>query len=220
MSSALTTPVFIIPFALYKTRTPSATVITANPTATTLQLFCPDEVSVHCKSSGYNNTIVVGPWGSKTVPAGAASTGTFHWMLSLNDLGGVSSVECLVSSGTPQACTQKLLPSETGEKGITETATGFESITKEFELAFGTLPIVITKGQDLLESASQSTKTENSNTPEATGRETVSNGPETTATASSSDATAPAETNSAGSSAARILGAVFMAGLASWILQT
>ncbi|KAF9771265.1 hypothetical protein IL306_011105 [Fusarium sp. DS 682] len=219
MPSALTTPVFIVPFALYKERTPSATVIAADPTATTLQLFCPDEVSAQCKSSGYNNTIVVGPWGSKTVPAGAASIGTFHWMLGLNDLGGVSSVECLVSSGTPRTCTTMLLPSETWEDGITETATGFESITEEFGLSFSTLPIVITKGQDLLESASQATATENSGTLEATRSETGSTSAETSAIASSTDAAAPEETNGAGSSAARVFGAMLMAGLAPWIVQ-
>jgi hypothetical protein len=219
MSSALTTSVFILPFAVYKERTPSAAVIAADSTATTLQLFCPDEVSAECKSSGYNNTIVVGPWGGKTVPAGAASTGTFHWMLGLNDLGGVSSVECLVSSGTPQTCTTMLLPKETGEDGITETATGFGSITKEFGLKFDTLPIVITKGQDLLEAASQVTTTEDSSATQATGSETEASSTEAMATSTSTDVAAPKETNGAGSSAVRMLGAIFMAGLASFIVQ-
>ncbi|KAG7418488.1 hypothetical protein DER46DRAFT_145980 [Fusarium sp. MPI-SDFR-AT-0072] len=218
MPSALTTPVFILPFALYKERTPSAVVIAANPTATTLQLYCPDEVSAECKSSGYNNSIVVGPWASKTVPAGAASTGIFHWMLALNDLSGVSSVECLVSSGTPQTCTTMMLPKETGEDGITEVATGFGSITKEFELKFGTLPIVITKGQDLLETTSQATTTEDSSAAQATGSETEVRSAEVTATSTSTDAAAPKETNGAGSSAVRMWGAIFMAGLASFIV--
>ncbi|TXC07000.1 hypothetical protein FocTR4_00003381 [Fusarium oxysporum f. sp. cubense] len=219
MSSALTTPVFILPFALYKERTPSAAVIAANPTATTLQLYCPDEVSAECKSSGYNNSIVVGPWASKTVPAGAASTGIFHWMLALNDLGGVSSVECLVSSGTPQTCTTMMLPKETGEDGITDVATGFGSITKEFELKFGTLPIVITKGQELLETTSQATTTEDSSAAQATGSETEATSAEVTATSTSTDAAAPKETNGAGSSAVRMLSTIFMAGLASLIVQ-
>ncbi|KAG5813705.1 hypothetical protein H9Q74_003793 [Fusarium xylarioides] len=218
MSSALTTPVFIFPLALYKEQTPSAVVIAANPTATTIQLYCPDEVSAACKSSGYNS-IVIGPWASKTVPAGAASTGVFHWMLALNDLGGASSVECLVSSGTPQICTTMALPKETGEEGITDIATGLRIITKEFELKFGTLPIVITKGQELLEAASQATITEDSSASQATGSETGATSAEVAATSTSTDAAAPKETNGAGSSAVRMLGVLFMAGLASLIVQ-
>ncbi|KAF5711525.1 hypothetical protein FMUND_8920 [Fusarium mundagurra] len=187
MSSALTTSVFILPLALYKEQTPSAVVIAANPTATTIQLYCPDEVSAACKSSGYNNSIVIGPWASKTVPVGAASTGVFHWMLALNDLGGASSVECLVSSGTPQICTTMALP----------------NITKEFELMFGTLPIVITKGQELLETASQATTTEDPSAAQVTGSETKATSAEVTATSASTDAAAP-KTNGVGSSAVRI----------------
>lgn len=140
-------------------------------------------------------------------------------MLALNDLGGASSVECLVSSGTPQICTTMALPKETGEDGITDVATGFGSITKEFELKFGTLPIVITKGQELLEAASHAKTTEDSSASQATGSDIEATSAEVTATSTSTDAAAPKESNEAGSSAVRMLGALFMAGLASFIVQ-
>jgi len=219
MSSALTTPVFILPLALYKEQTPSAVVIAANPTATTIQLYCPDEVSAACESSGYNNSIVIGPWASKTVPTGAVSTGVFHWMLALNDLGGVSSVECLVSSGTPQICTTMALSKETGEGVITDVATGFGSITKEFELKFGTLPIVITKGQELLERTSQATTTEISSASRATGSNFDAESAEITATSTPTDTAAPKESNGAGLGAVRMLGVICMAGLVLLIVQ-
>jgi hypothetical protein len=212
MSSALTTPVFMPPFNLYRQNTPTATVITANPTATTLQIVC---LGKECGTS-INNTIVVGPWADKTVTKGAASTGTFHWMVSLADF-GVSSIECLVSSGTPQACTTTVLAE--GE-GLTKTATGLAEITEAFELSFSSVPVVITEGQDLLNSAqATATITEESTSAQTTGSESAASD-EPTATGSSTDAVSPRESNGAGSSAVRVIGAMIMAGLASAIVHS
>jgi hypothetical protein len=224
MSSALTTSVFILPFAVYKTSAPTASVIDANPTATTLQFGCLGGAKQEeCDNVGFSNTIVVGPWASKTVPEGAPSTGTFHWMLTRSGLGS-SSIECPVSSGTPLACTV-LAVAEADEsfpaESITQIATGSKDIADNLELSFSTLPVVITAGQDLLKSAAQATATatRDSTSAEATVEATGTSSDETSATASSTDA-APTETNGVGSSAARVFGAMFVAGMASLIVQS
>ncbi|KAH7242563.1 hypothetical protein BKA59DRAFT_481026 [Fusarium tricinctum] len=222
MSSALTTSVFILPFGIYKITAPTASVIDANPTATTLQLLCPGGPHQElCDKHGFNNTIVVGPWASKTVPEGAPSTGTFHWMLTQTGLGS-SSIECPVSSGTPLACTFQVV-AEADEtfpaESITQIATGAKDIAENLELSFSTLPIVITAGQDRLKSAAQATATRDSTSSEATEEATGTSSDETSATASSTEAGAT-ETNGVGSSAARVFGAMFVAGMASLIVQS
>ncbi|KAF4457182.1 hypothetical protein F53441_826 [Fusarium austroafricanum] len=216
MPSALTTSVFILPFHFYKVNTPTATVIDANPTATTLQLSCPKALSEKCKYE-YNNTLVIGPWARTTVPKGAASTGTFHFSLAFSR-GHPMSVECLMSSGTPQACTSMYIPTNS-ESAEAQTATGIEDIEASLDLSFSSLPIVITAGQELLESATHASTTKDSSTTETTGSEAGSTKSEATATATSTDAAASQESNAAGSSAARVLGAMAMAGLASLIVH-
>ncbi|QPC76704.1 hypothetical protein HYE68_007456 [Fusarium pseudograminearum] len=211
MSSALTTPIFMPPFKIYE-NTPTVTVISANPTATTLQIVC---LGQECASTTVNNTVVIGPWADKTVAKGAASTGTFHWMVSVSDF-GVSSIECLVSSGTAKACTTAAIAD--GESLI-NTATGLEDIMEAFELSFSSVPVIITKGQDLLGS-SQATATvaKEQTSVETTGSEsTAKDGP--TATGSSADAASPQETNGASSSAIRIIGAMMIAAISSAIVQ-
>ncbi|RGP71334.1 hypothetical protein FSPOR_3455 [Fusarium sporotrichioides] len=212
MSSALTTPVFMPPFNLYRQNTPTATVISANPTATTLQIIC---LGQECDGTTLNNTVVVGPWADKTVTKGAASTGTFHWMVSVADF-GVSSIECLVSSGTAKACTTAVVAD--GE-GLTKTATGLEEITEAFELSFSSVPVVITEGQDLIRSSqATATATEDSSSARTTGSENAASD-EPAATGSLTDAASPRETNGAGSNAVRLVGAMIAAGLASAIMQ-
>ncbi|QPC67826.1 hypothetical protein HYE67_010057 [Fusarium culmorum] len=187
-------------------------VISANPTATTLQIVC---LGQECASTTVNNTVVIGPWADKTVAKGAASTGTFHWMVSVSSF-GVSSIECLVSSGTAKACTTAAFAD--GE-GLTDTATGLEEITEAFELSFSSVPVVITKGQDLLRSSqATATVTKEPTSVETTGSEsTAKDGP--TATGSSADAASPQETNGASSSAIRIIGAMMIAAISSAIVQ-
>ncbi|KAF4969087.1 hypothetical protein FSARC_3610 [Fusarium sarcochroum] len=217
MSVDLVTSVLIPPFEVYQVKTPTATVIGADPTATTFQLVCPGD---KCKPSDWNNTLVVGPWASKTVPAGAASTGTFHWMLAADfkDSGPVtSSIECLVSSGILQECTTTM--GYGGEESMTDSATGIKSIKQYLELSFSSLPIVITAGQDLLKSAAEATATKDSASAEATSSEIDASGSEATATESTSSAATPQETSGAGSSVVRVLGALAMAGLATLIVQ-
>lgn len=214
MSSALITPIFMPPFKIYNQNTPTVTVISANPTATTLQIVC---LGQECASTTVNNTVVIGPWADKTVAKGAASTGTFHWMVSVSDF-GVSSIECLVSSGTAKVCTTAAI--EDGESLI-NTATGLEEITEAFELSFSSVPVVITKGQDLLRSSratATATATKEPTSVETTGNEsTAKDG--TTATGSSTDAASPRETNGASSSAIRVIGAMLIAAISSAIVQ-
>ncbi|KAM0354397.1 hypothetical protein ACHAPU_001441 [Fusarium lateritium] len=222
MASALTTSIFNIPFAIYKVNIPTATVIDANPTATTLQLLCPANSNPDdCPKSNYNNTVVVGPWASKIVPEDSPSTGTFHWMVSADGL-GFSSVECQVSSGTPLACTALAIASANGTfpgESLTQVATGLEDITKEIDLDFSTLPIVITAGQDLLKSAAQATATKDSTISGATGEAADTSSHGVSETGSSTDSAVPTETNEVASSAVRVFGAIFIAGLASLIVQ-
>ncbi|KAL6921074.1 hypothetical protein ACHAPO_006216 [Fusarium lateritium] len=210
MTSALTTPVFMPPFNLYRQNTPTATVISANPTATTLQIVC---LGQECDATTINNTVVVGPWADKTVTKGAASTGTFHWMVSVADF-GVSSIECLVSSGTAKTCTTAVLAD--GE-GLTKTATGLAEITRAFELSFSSVPVVITEGQDLIKST-QATATELSRSTRTVGSESPASD-EPTATGSSTDASSPRETNGANLSAVSVICVIIMAGLVSAIMQ-
>ncbi|SPJ73926.1 uncharacterized protein FTOL_03656 [Fusarium torulosum] len=174
-----------------------------------------------CDNAGFNNTIVVGPWAIKTVPEGAPSTGTFHWMVAQSGLGS-SSIECPVSSGTPLACTV-LAVAEADEsfpaESITQIATGAKDIAENLDLSFSTLPVVIAAGQDLLKSVAQATATKDSKSSEATNEATNTSSDETSATASSTNA-APTETNGVNSSAARVFGAMFMAVMASLIVQS
>ncbi|CEI66103.1 hypothetical protein FVEN_g4489 [Fusarium venenatum] len=212
MTSALTTPVFMPPFNLYRQNTPTATVISANPTATTLQIVC---LGQECDGATLNNTVVVGPWADKTVAKGAASTGTFHWMVSVADF-GISSIECLVSSGTAKACTTAVLAD--GE-GLTKTATGLAEITGAFELSFSSIPVVITGGQGLIKSTQvMATATEESSSARNTWSDSAASD-EPTATGSSTDASPPRETNGANLSAVRVICVMVMAGLASAIMQ-
>ncbi|UZP34962.1 hypothetical protein NXS19_002778 [Fusarium pseudograminearum] len=212
MSSALTTPIFMPPFKIYGQNTPTVTVISANPTATTLQIVC---LGQECASTTVNNTVVIGPWADKTVVKGAASTGTFHWMVSVSDF-GVSSIECLVSSGTAKACTTAAIADD---ESLINTATGLEQITEAFELSFSSVPVVITKGQDLLRSSqATATATKEQTSVETTGSEsTAKDG--TTATGSSTNTASPRETNGASSSAIRIIGAMMIAAISSAIVQ-
>ncbi|RGP73577.1 hypothetical protein FLONG3_6314 [Fusarium longipes] len=211
MSSALTTQIFMPPFNLYLQNTPIATVISANPTATTLQIACLDK---GCSGPNVNNTVVVGPWADETVTKGAASTGTFHWMVSMADF-GLSSIECLVSSGTPQACTTTV---SMDDEALTKTATGLGDITRALELSFSSVPVVITKGQDLLSVHATATATKESTSAQTTDSESAM-GDEPTATESSTDAAQPRESNGAGSSAVRVISTMIMAGLASAIVH-
>ncbi|KAH7253585.1 uncharacterized protein BKA55DRAFT_593278 [Fusarium redolens] len=196
--SPVTQILFIRKADEYDMATLTGSVISANPTATTIDLGCP--VKSDCPYK-YSNTFVVGPWASTVVPEGSASTGTFYWYLSNSDTGDVISVKCLMSSGMPQTCTSSFVPLETMPSDIQE---GFEYTATatatnmgagfSLETHFTRVPIVITAGQELL-------------------------GLGTEATATSTDTASPEETNGAGSSAACVLGVVAIAVIASLIIN-
>ncbi|KAF5568548.1 hypothetical protein FNAPI_93 [Fusarium napiforme] len=190
------TPTFFIYDAEeYMIHTPTGSVVSVNPTATTIELGCP--VQSDCPYE-YSNTFVVGPWASTIVPEGSASTGTFHFYLANSYWGTALSVECLMSSGMPQTCTHLVTEMETRTwKGgdiyggpVTETATKMiPGATLATQFTY--MSIVITAGQELLGEA----------------------------TTTSTDTASPEETNGVGSSAACIAGVVAMAVIAFLIMN-
>ncbi|KAI7760517.1 hypothetical protein LZL87_009401 [Fusarium oxysporum] len=191
----VTPTLFIYDADEYMIHTPTGSVISANPTATTIELGCP--VQSDCPYE-YSNTFVVGPWASTVVPEGLASTGTFHWYLANSYWGTALSVECRMSSGMPQTCTRLVTEMRTRTWDtedihggpVTDTATNMIP-GATLERLFTYMSIVITAGQELLGEA----------------------------TATSTDTSSPEETNAAGSSAACVMGVVAMAVIASLIIN-
>ncbi|KAF5711526.1 hypothetical protein FMUND_8921 [Fusarium mundagurra] len=191
----VTPTLFIYEAKEYMTHPPTGSVVSVNPTATTIELGCPVPSDFPYE---YSNTFVVGPWASTVVPEGSASTGTFHFYLANSYWGSAVSVECLMSSGMPQTCTHLVTEMETRTwKGgdiyggpVTKTATNMlpgEALATQFTY----MSIIITAGQELFG--------------------------ETTAT--STDTSSPEETNGAGSSAACVAGIVAVAVVASLIIN-
>ncbi|KAI1039188.1 hypothetical protein LB505_007523 [Fusarium chuoi] len=191
----VTPTLFIYDAKEYMIHTPTGSVISVNPTATTIELGCP--VQSDCPFE-YSNTFVVGPWASTVVPEGSASTGTFHFYLANSYWGTALSVECLMSSGTPQACTSlvtEMQPMTWIDEDIyggpvTEIAASMYP-DKTLATRFTYMSIVITAGQELLGEA----------------------------TATSTDTSSPGETNGAGSNAVCVAGVVAMALIASLIMD-
>ncbi|KAF5609961.1 uncharacterized protein FSUBG_3742 [Fusarium subglutinans] len=196
-SPPVTPSLFIYDAKEYMIHTPTGSVISVNPTATTIELGCP--VQSDCPFE-YSNTFVVGPWARTAVPEGSASTGTFHFYLANSYWGTALSVECLVSSGMPQTCTHLVtgMQTRTGKDGdiyantVTETATNMIHLAT-LETHFTYMPIVITAGQELLGEA--------------------------TATSTATDTSSPEETNGAGSSSGCVAGVAAMAAIASLIIN-
>ncbi|KAF4434742.1 hypothetical protein FACUT_7801 [Fusarium acutatum] len=191
----VTPTLFIYDAEEYMIHTPTGSVISVNPTATTIELGCP--VQSDCPFE-YSNTFVVGPWASTVVPEGSASTGTFHFYLANSYWGTALSVECLMSSGMPQTCTRLVTEMQTMTwkdedmygGPVTETATNMypgATLARRFTY----MSIVITAGQELLGKA----------------------------TATSTDTASPEKTNGAGSSAACVAGVMAMAVIASLIMN-
>ncbi|KAF4953120.1 hypothetical protein FGADI_6270 [Fusarium gaditjirri] len=189
----VTPTLFIYDADEYMIHTPTGSVISANPTAITIELGCP--VQSDCPYE-YSNAFVIGPWASTIVPEGLASKGTFHWYLANSYLRTVLSVERIMSSGIPQTCTSLRTEMETATwytqdiygGPVTENATNVAR-GRTLEGRFTRMPIVITAGQKLLES-----------------------------TATSSDIASSEETNAARSSAACVMGVVVMAVISSLLI--
>ncbi|KAK2691241.1 hypothetical protein QWA68_009940 [Fusarium oxysporum] len=191
----VTPTLFIYNADEYMIHTPTGSVISANPTATTIELGCP--VQSDCPYE-YSNTFVVGPWASTVVPEGLASTGTFHWYLANSYWGTALSVECLMSSGMPQTCTRlvtgmqtRTWDSEDIHAGtVTDTATNMIP-GATLGTRFTHMSIVITAGQELLGEATSTT----------------------------TDRASPEKTNGAGSSAACVMGVMAIAVFASLLIN-
>jgi len=191
----VTPTLFIYDAEEYMIHTPTGSVISVNPTVTTIELGCP--VQSDCPFE-YSNTFVVGPWASTVVPEGSASTGTFHFYLANSYWGTALSVECLMSSGMPQTCTRLVTEMQTRTwmdediygGPVTETATNMNP-KATLETRFTYMSIVITAGQELL----------------------------TEATATSTNTSSPEETNGAGSNAVCLADIVAMALIASFMMN-
>ncbi|KAF5692285.1 hypothetical protein FCIRC_23 [Fusarium circinatum] len=155
----VTPALFIYDAKEYMIHSPTGSVISVNPTATTIELGCP--VQSDCPFE-YSNTFVVGPWASTVVPEGSPSTGIFHFYLANSYWGTALSVECL-------GCKPELGRMEIFTQTVTETATNMIHLAT-LETRFTYMPIVITAGQELLgEATATSTATDTSSPEEANG---------------------------------------------------
>ncbi|KAF4342829.1 hypothetical protein FBEOM_3238 [Fusarium beomiforme] len=149
MSSTLTTTVNIISALIYSILTPTGSVIDANPTATTIELKCPNHPKIDCHQP-WTNTFVIGPWASTVVPKGSPSTGTMHWLWEIEKQ--AVSMECQMSSGIRQTCTgiQVPLGFTTWVPPVTWNAHTWTVTRSEEMFDLTQVSIVITTGQELL----------------------------------------------------------------------
>lgn len=144
MSSAITTTLPLIYNGDYV-----AEVIGAEATATTYVLNCsPDTEDGECGT--FNNTVAVGPWGSKTLPPGAASTGYLDYYMTMPDPEHPFelSMHCKMSRTIAQECTTINIG---GNNDGTPTATFSDLEKSQDDFAFMTYATVtITAGQEFL----------------------------------------------------------------------
>ncbi|KAM5346110.1 hypothetical protein ACJ41O_009115 [Fusarium nematophilum] len=194
-----------------------AEVLAADATATTYLLNCNENGADQC--GVFDNTLIVGPWAGKTLPPGAASTGTFHYSISMPyDEPWLYSIECEMSRTVPLACTTTNSGGN-DEDRQTATFTGTEAIEDELYVTLSFTPVTITAGQELLDGkystseATTSTSSTTQATPVATGGKGSSTEP--TGTETSGGVATPESTSAATWYAAGGFTAMALAGLAA-----
>ncbi|RGP74623.1 hypothetical protein FSPOR_1200 [Fusarium sporotrichioides] len=178
-----------------------AKVLGADATATTYLLNCPPGTD-GSDCGTYNNSITVGPWGSKTIPAGAASTGNLDIFITMPDEehDWRMSVHCKMSHTVAQDCTTINLG---GNDDGSPTATFSASDELQmFELTYA--PVVITAGLDLLNA-------KHTSVPEASA---------TTTESSEKNTSTPTSTSDASACFSRLFGAMTVAGIAVSLLMS
>ncbi|CAJ0546662.1 Ff.00g012890.m01.CDS01 [Fusarium sp. VM40] len=219
MPSSLTTSIYIMGDPGYPL---IADVVGADVTATTYVLNCQpptatgendddDEDDYDCGL--YNMTVTVGPHASKTLPAGAASTGSFDMFMSMPDdeHDFKISLHCDMSRTVLKQCTTiNIGGNDDGHP--TATFSGTKDNAMMFPMAY--VPITVTAGAELLEAthtgAAKATTT-------ATDGQTAA---DATKTGGASSAESGTETSGASSSVARFLGALSVAGIAAALVMS
>ncbi|KAH7120596.1 hypothetical protein EDB81DRAFT_814458 [Dactylonectria macrodidyma] len=209
-----------------------AEVLAADATATTYLLNC-RQGSDQCGI--FDNTLIVGPWASKTLPPGAASTGELNYRIIESINPWLYSIECQMSHTVPLACTTTNSGGN-DEDRQTATFTGTEAIEDELHITMTFSSVVITAGQELLVSTTSTSETsETGHTSKTAPPETTpSEAAPTTSTpagtihpsssatrtdTASSSASTPEETSGGVSFAARGFAAVALAGFAAMMVQ-
>ncbi|CAG1967346.1 unnamed protein product [Fusarium graminearum] len=186
-----------LPLPGYGSQSLVAEVLGADATATTYVLNCPPGTDGN-DCGTYNNTVTVGPWGSKTIPAGAATTGNldiFITMPSDDEDDWKMSVHCKMSHTVAKACTTINLGGN-DDGSPTATVTASDEL-EMFDLTYA--PVVITAGLDILNA-------KHTGVPEASA----------TTTKGSEEGTAtPTTTSGASTSFTRVFGAMSVAGIAA-----
>jgi hypothetical protein len=220
MPSSLTTSIYImgdpgVPLI--------ADVVGADVSATTYVLNCPPPTSTDDNDCGlYNMTVTVGPHASKTLPAGAASTGNFDMFMSLpaDDHDFQISLHCEMSRTVLTECTTiNLGGNDDGHP--TASFSGAKENRMMFPMAY--VPITVTAGAELLEAThtgaakATATATDSQTATDATKTEDASSGESGTET---SGAATPVNTSGASSSVARFFGAMSVAGIAAALVMS
>ncbi|RSL60983.1 hypothetical protein CEP54_006450 [Fusarium duplospermum] len=145
MSSAITTTLPLLYDGNYV-----AEVIGAEATATTYVLNCNEHDLEEGECGTFNNTVAVGPWGSKTLPPGAASTGYLDYFVTMpyEEEPFLLSMHCKMSRTIAQECTTTNIG---GNNDGTPTATYSDLEKSQTDFAFLTYATVtITAGQEFL----------------------------------------------------------------------
>ncbi|KAM0304241.1 hypothetical protein ACHAPM_002316 [Fusarium culmorum] len=189
-----------LPLPGYGSQSLVAEVLGADATATTYVLNCPPDTDGN-DCGTYNNTVTVGPWGSKTIPAGAATTGNldiFITMPSDDEDDWKMSVHCKMSHTVAKACTTINLGGN-DDGSPTATVTASDEL-EMFDLTYA--PVVITAGLDILNA-------KHTGVPEASA---------TTTNGSEGGAATPTTTSGASTRFTRVFGAMSVAGIAASIL--
>ncbi|KAH6892382.1 hypothetical protein B0T10DRAFT_483702 [Thelonectria olida] len=209
---------------IFDPQTLVAQVLKAEPTATAYLLNCPDGTdSNDCGT--YNMSITLGPWASKTPPAGAPKTGAFDLFVGYDDPADpwTFSLHCDVSKTVGEECTT-INVGGNNDGHPTATFTSPDDLEDQGLATFVYFPVTITAGLDLIASASATATADNSAqssasvdatsaNSEASGTETA--GAETSGTASSSSASTPEATSGATSRFNYLLAAMSVAGIAT-----
>ncbi|KAF9776838.1 hypothetical protein IL306_004925 [Fusarium sp. DS 682] len=221
MSSALVTSLPI--FADAGAPTLVAEVIGADADHTTYVLNCPyvdpesEEFQTMDDCGVYNNTYILGPWMSKTLPPGAASTGDLDLFVTMpsDEHDWRFSIHCEMSRTVAQKCTTiNIGGNDDGHP--TATITGSEELDDYGLATFSFGPVSITAGQELLNAkhaSATATATGSSDATKTKASESDASGSETSGVAT------PTNTSGATSSFTRMFGALSIAGVAAALVM-
>ncbi|KAJ4329310.1 hypothetical protein N0V84_000205 [Fusarium piperis] len=216
MSSAITTTLPLLYEGNYV-----AEVIGAEATATTYVLNCaPDTEDGECGT--FNNTVAVGPWGSKTLPPGAPSTGYLDYFITVpyEEEPWLFSIHCKMSRTVAQECTTTNIG---GNNDGNPTATFSDLEESQADFAFLTYATVtITGGQEYLAATHSAATTADDASSTAKSASDATSVKETSAEATSTETQGtptPQTTSGASLNIVRAFGAMAVAGVATLLVS-